>query len=117
MKNLGSIVLVAVVSSLLSVGVYDWIKGDPTEIVRIEERTPARYANYQSGTFSDVDISKPDRTLNFTAAPTDFIDAAEMVTNAVVNIKALAGSKRSKNNDVWGSLNPGISMSMELELR
>ena len=109
MKNLGSIVLVAVVSSLLSVGVYDWIKGEPTEIIRIEERTPARYANYQSGTFSDVDISKPDRTLNFTAAPTDFIDAAEMVTNAVVNIKALAGSKRSKNNDVWGSLNPGIS--------
>ena len=109
MKNLGSIVLVAVVSSLLSVGVYDWIKGDPIEIIRIEERSSARYANYQGGAFSEVDMFRPDQTLNFTSAPTNFIEAAEMVTNAVVNIKALAGSKRSKSNDVWGSLNPGIS--------
>ena len=109
MKNLGLIVLVAVISSLLSVGVYDWVKGEPTEIVTIQERSPAQYASYKGGTFSEVDMARPDQTINFTSAPTDFIEAAEAVTTSVVNIKAMAGSKRSKNNDVWGSLNPGIS--------
>ena len=88
---------------------YDWVKGEPTEIITIQERTPAQYASYREGAFSEVDMSRPDKTLHFTSAPTNFIEAAEMVTTSVVNIKALAGSKRSKSNDVWGSLNPGIS--------
>jgi Do/DeqQ family serine protease len=108
MKNLGLIVLVAVVSSLVSVGVYDFIKGDPAEIVTIQERSSAQYANLPGGAFTEYDESAPDRTMYYTAAPTNFTEAAKLVTNAVVNIKA-SSSKGSKNSNGWGGLSPGVS--------
>lgn len=110
MKNLGLVVLVAVISSLLSVGVYDFVKGEPTEIVTIQERSLARYANLPGGSFTEYDENTPDRTLYYTAAPTNFTKAAALVTNSVVNIKAMQSSKRSsKGSDVWGGISPGTS--------
>lgn len=109
MKNLGLIVLVAVISSLISVGVYDLIKGEPTEIVTIQERSSAQYANFPEGTLADYDEAvAPNRTMYYTAAPTDFTRAAKLVTSSVVNIKATQSSKSSKNNG-WGGLSPGAS--------
>jgi serine protease Do len=108
MKNLGLIVLVAVISSLISVGVYDFIKGDPTEIVTIQEGSSAQYAKLPEGAFMEYDAA-PDRTMYYTAAPTNFTEAAKLVTNAVVNIKATQSSKGSKNSNGWGGLSPGAS--------
>lgn len=109
MKNLGLIVLVAVISSLISVGVYDFIKGDPTEIVTIQERSSVQYAKLPEGAFTEYDESAPDKTMYYTAAPTDFTEAAKLVTNSVVNIKASQASKSSSKNNGWGGLSPGAS--------
>jgi serine protease Do len=109
MKNLGLIVLVAVISSLISVGVYDLIKGESTEIVTVQEPSSAQYANFPEGALADYDEAvAPNRTMYYTAAPTDFTRAAKLVTNSVVNIKATQSSKSSKNNG-WGGLSPGAS--------
>jgi Do/DeqQ family serine protease len=109
MKNLGLIVLVAVVSSLVSVGIYDFIKGEPVEIVTIQERSSAQYAKLPEGAFTEYDESVPDKTMYYTAAPTDFTEAAKLVTSSVVNIKASQSSKSSSKNNGWGGLSPSSS--------
>ena len=52
MKNIGLIVLVAVISSFTSVLLYDFIKDEPTEIVTIQNNASAQYANYENGAFA-----------------------------------------------------------------
>jgi hypothetical protein len=68
MKNLGMTIMISVISSVLAVLVYDRIKGEPTEIVRIHEG--GRYGKFTGGAaYVSNDF---DRSLYFTAAPTNF---------------------------------------------
>jgi Do/DeqQ family serine protease len=111
MKNIGLIVLVAVISSFVSVLLYDFIKDEPTEIVTIQKQPAAQYANYQNGAFAEYDKdTEYSRELYFTASPTNFTDAASLARPLVVNIKSMQSSKRkSKKDDFWGGISPGTS--------
>ncbi|NJN77832.1 MAG: PDZ domain-containing protein [Saprospiraceae bacterium] len=108
MKNLGLIVLVAVISSLFSVVIYDFIKDEPAEIITVRE-SAAQYASLPKGTFTEYEGKPIDKTIYYTAAPTNFTKAAALVTNSVVNIKATQGASRSSKNNGWGGLSPGAS--------
>ncbi|RMG82070.1 MAG: PDZ domain-containing protein, partial [Bacteroidetes bacterium] len=93
MKKYLPLLLVSFLSATLAIALYRWVE-EPKIIIREYPATP-RYTNFEeepdlfSGTFQRQFIS---------SAPTDFIAAAELVTPAVVNIKAL-----EKSNFEWWS--------------
>ena len=90
MKNTAQTILVAIISSLLTIIAYQWFV-EPQQVI-IKEPAPAVYTN----TKSIEETKRTDALLNGSAqrafrssSPTDFIQAAESVTPAVVNIKAI----------------------------
>lgn len=105
MKNLLVITVVSVLSALISVSVYKHFE-EPREVI-IKEQSPVRYTNYTDNLLS----GKQQR--NFTSAtPTNFTNAAETVTPAVVNIKALStGSLDWWSNNYGGSSGSGVVIS------
>jgi len=98
MKNLKLILLTSLVSAFVSVAVYRFFE-KPREVI-IREKMPATYANYSPDAFYG------NAQRNFiSAAPNNFISAAETVTPAVVNIK----SSQDSDYDFWGGSSFGAS--------
>lgn len=91
MKNLGLTVTASFISAILAVFVYRWFE-EPKIVIR--EVPTAQYTNFAENG-SDGLSGVPQRHF-FSAAPTNFTDAAASVTPAVVNIKAI-----SKDNNFW----------------
>ncbi|MEO1517038.1 MAG: Do family serine endopeptidase [Bacteroidota bacterium] len=81
MKNFGLIALVSLLSAVLAIAGYRYFE-EPQQVI-IRESAPAVYANYTEP-FSNIDVS-PRKFLS--SSPTNFTNAAEAVTPAVVNIK------------------------------
>lgn len=82
MKYYGTIIGCSLLSAFVAVMAYHWLIG-PQEVI-IREAQPSRYTNY------DEDLIQQIRPRTFlSAAPTDFSSAANAVTPAVVNIKAI----------------------------
>ncbi|MFK7934944.1 MAG: Do family serine endopeptidase [Saprospiraceae bacterium] len=102
MKNLGITIVTSLISALLAVFIYRQVE-EPRIVVR--ETPPAKYTTYSDGT-NDKFSGLPQRTF-LSSAPTDFIGAAEAVTPAVVNIKALQGS--GDKDYWWGNSSFGAS--------
>lgn len=100
MKKFIPIVFTSLLSALFAVFIYRYF-GEPTVIVS-ESGTiaPARYTTLEDDPFS------PNKQRTFiSSAPTDFIAAAERVTPAVVNIRAVENA----NYSWWGSGSFGAS--------
>lgn len=98
MKKYGIVAISSLLSALLAILIYKQVE-EPREVI-IRETVPARYTN-----FGDP-FSEPLQGTFLSAAPTNFIVAAEAVTPAVVNIKTMQGGK---NYDFWGSNSIGTS--------
>lgn len=85
MKNTFLLVLVtAAVTSILSVALHRIF--EPDRDIIIQDHNGAKYTSLENSIFSDVSQRK-----FISSAPTNFIAAAETVTPAVVNIKAIQG--------------------------
>lgn len=83
-NNLWLVLTTAFATSLITVALYRYF--DPGKDVFINESNGARLASFQNAAFN------PSTQRKFlSSSPTHFIDAAEAVTPAVVNIKALQG--------------------------
>ncbi|HNG89336.1 MAG TPA: trypsin-like peptidase domain-containing protein, partial [Saprospiraceae bacterium] len=93
MKNYLLLLSACVLSSLLSVFVYSRLIHPHQSVVWNSSEGEARYAN-----FVDKLFHARSNAAFHSSSPTDFIQAAEVSTPAVVNIKALIQS-----GNVWGS--------------
>ncbi len=100
MKNLVLVGVVSVVSALLSVSVYKYFE-EPQGII-VREQVPVRYTNFTS----DQNSMSSQRSF-LSSSPTNFTTAAQVVTPAVVNIKATS----SADLDWWSSEYGGSSGS------
>lgn len=98
MKNYLLIIGSSLLSACLAIFIYKQIE-EPREVI-IRETVPARYTNLSNDPLSDG-----TQRVFLSSAPTDFISAAEMVTQAVVNIKSYQGN----SFDFWGSSSFGSS--------
>ncbi len=83
MKNLGLLILISLISSVVSVALYRYFE-EPREVL-YRPISPALQANYSS-TDETLSASKPRQFIS--SSPTNFISAAAIVTPAVVNIRA-----------------------------
>ena len=102
MKNLGLIVIVSVLSSVLSVSIYKYFE-EPTLVIR--ESAPVRYVSNGEASEEGVITNKGRNFLS--SSPTNFTSAAESVTPGVVNIKSSQGG----DFDFWGGNYGGSSGS------
>ncbi|MCP4121903.1 MAG: Do family serine endopeptidase [Bacteroidetes bacterium] len=93
MKNLIPVVTASLLSAILAILGYRYFV-EPKEVV-IHEAVPARYTSYVD---KDDMLSGHTQRKFLSSSPTDFIDAAEAVTPAVVNIKAM----QNTNFELWG---------------
>lgn len=93
MKNIGLTVITSLISALLAVFIYRYFE-EPRIVVR--ETPPAKYTTYSDAS-GDQFSGMPQRAF-LSSAPTDFTTAAEAVTPAVVNIKAL---QSGGDKDYW----------------
>jgi Do/DeqQ family serine protease len=105
MKNLVHLVIVSVISALISVSAYKYFE-EPQGVI-IREQIPVRYANFTE----DQNLTSPQRAF-LSSSPTDFTQAAKIVTPAVVNIKATSSAEL----DWWskgygGSSGSGVIIS------
>ncbi len=91
MKNLGIIILVALLSAVFSVAGYRYFA--PHHQVVNQDSAPAMYTSY-----SDQLLSNNVQRRFLSSAPTNFIAAAEAVTPAVVNIKTSSDEYGFWNN-------------------
>lgn len=99
MKKFIPIVLTSFMSAVFAIFLYRYF-GEPTIIVSENGIASARYTNFEDDPFS------PTKQRTFiSSAPTDFIAAAEQVTPAVVNIRAVENA----NYSWWGSGSFGAS--------
>jgi serine protease Do len=98
MKKYGIFAVSSLFSAIIAIFIYKQVE-EPQEII-IRETIPARYTN-----FGDP-FNEPLQRTFLSAAPTNFIEAAEAVTPAVVNIKTMQGGK---DYDFWGSNSIGTS--------
>lgn len=96
-KYIGVTLGSSLVSALLAILIYKSVE-EPQQVI-IRETVPARYTNFVNDPSTD---SRPF----VSAAPTDFIEAAQIVTPAVVNIKAIQGSNTF---DLWRGSGIGSS--------
>lgn len=93
MRNYLLLLAACVISSLLSVFLYSQFAQPGRVVWNSSGEGDARYANFVDKLFS----ARSNATFH-SSSPTDFIDAAEVSTPAVVNIKALIQS----GGNVWG---------------
>ncbi len=93
MKNLIPVVTASLLSAILAILGYRYFV-EPKEVL-IQEAVPARYTSYVD---KDDMLSGHTQRKFLSSSPTDFIDAAEAVTPAVVNIKAM----QNTNFELWG---------------
>ncbi len=100
MKNLVLVIIASVLSAIISVSAYKYFE-EPQGII-IREQIPVRYANFTE----DQNLVTPERTF-LSSSPTNFTKAAEVVTPAVVNIKATSSAEM----DWWSSGYGGSSGS------
>ena len=82
---------VAILSSFLTVMIYKYID-PPTQII-YKESSPAKYTSYTDRLFSDA-----NQRQFLSSSPTNFTAAANLVTPAVVNIRATT----ENDFDLWG---------------
>jgi serine protease Do len=112
MKNTIVVVAASLVSALLAVAVYRYFEEPTTIIIREEAEPSATYASiYESGA-----LSTSSGGTYYSAAPTDFTNAADRVTPAVVNIKAQSASGLdfwSKGTGYDSSSGSGVLISPE----
>jgi serine protease Do len=99
--------VVALLTSLLTMGVFRWIDGPRS----IRWQSPDRDTRY--GTLVNQLFSARTNSNFGAAAPTDFTDAAEVATPAVVNIKALQEVDGGffKGGSMAGSSGSGVIVS------
>jgi Do/DeqQ family serine protease len=99
--------LVCVTSSLLSVLIYSQLAA-PRRVVWADEDGEARYTGLVDKLFN----SRSNNAFR-SAAPTDFIEGAEIATPAVVNIRALleTGGSLWSGTSLTGSSGSGVIMS------
>lgn len=98
MKKYALILTSSLLSAILAIFIYRQFE-QPREVI-IRETVPARYTN-----FKDDALNVSERAF-LSSSPTDFIAAAEAVTPAVVNIKAIQGGN---NFEFWSSNTFGSS--------
>lgn len=102
MKKFIPVVLASMLSAIFAVFLYKQFE-QPTVIVSESGMIQTPSARYTS---TEDDMFSPNRQRTFlSSAPTDFIAAAERVTPAVVNIRAV----ESANYSWWGSGSFGAS--------
>ena len=89
MKKLLPVILSSLLSAVLAVFIYRQVE-EPREVI-VHEPTPARYTSLGADPLNDI---KPRTFLS--SSPTDFIEAAKVVTPAVVNIQTT-----SEMGDFW----------------
>ncbi len=105
MKNLVLVIAVSVISAIVSVLVYKQFE-EPQGII-IREQVPVKYTN-----FNEEQSQFPPSRAFHSAAPTSFTKAAEIVTPAVVNIKATSSSQLEWwSNEFSGSSGSGVMIS------
>ncbi len=100
MKKILPIALSSFCSALIAVFLFNYFQQPKTIFVNRADGA-AMYANYDG---TDLNYSNVQRTF-LSSAPTDFIAAAEKVTSAVVNIRAMEQSAYGW----WGSNSHGAS--------
>ena len=114
MKNLVLVIIVSVLSAAISVSVYKYFEKPQSIIIR--EQVPVRYTNFSE----DQSTQSSPRTF-LSASPTNFTKAAEVVTPAVVNIKATSSAEMDWwSNGYGGSSGSGVIISpdeMNMHLR
>lgn len=84
MKSYLLVILSSLISAIVAIAAYRYFE-EPREVI-VRETIPARYTNFSEDPLNEV----PARRF-LSASPTDFTSAAEAVTPAVVNIKAIQG--------------------------
>jgi serine protease Do len=99
--------LVALITSMISVGLYRWIDG-PRRVIWQSPEGESRYTNLVNQLFSARNSGS-----FASAAPTDFTLSAEVATPAVVNIKALQESEGGffRGGSMYGSSGSGVIVS------
>ncbi len=100
MKKYLSVALLSIVCSLATIIVYQTYFGTPQKVI-IKENSPARYTNF-------LTQSEFPKGLNYTSAPTDFIESAALVTPSVVYIKSIQ-KNRSSLDDFWRMGQGGVA--------
>lgn len=100
MKKILIVALVSIISSVSTVLVYNHFVEEPQKVV-VKENSPAQYANF-------LPPSKMPKELYYSAAPTDFVDAANAVTPTVVYIKSVV-KKGSSLDDFWRMGQGGVA--------
>ncbi|MEZ5039275.1 MAG: trypsin-like peptidase domain-containing protein [Saprospiraceae bacterium] len=100
MKQYGVVAISSLLSAVLAVFIYRFF--EPPKEILIRESLPAKYT-----AFSDDPLDIHRERAFLSSAPTNFIAAAEVVTPAVVNIRAIQGG----NFDLWGSNSSSMSSS------
>ncbi len=101
MKNIGLIFGVSLLSAFISISLYKYFE-TPQEVI-IRETSPVVYTNYSDEERREKNVlpkenSKKPSKKTIVHTSLDFTDAAEQVTPAVVNIKAV----ESKRTSFWG---------------
>ena len=99
MKKFLPIIASSVLSALLAIVIYKFFEG-PQKIIIKDNTAAAQYAKAMEDPYSGV-----LQRHFLSSSPTDFIAAAEAVTPAVVNIKAVEGSTFG----LWGNSSFGAS--------
>jgi len=90
-RTISLLFAVAILSSFLTVMIYKYFD-TPTQII-YKESAPAKYTNYTDRLFSDA-----NQRQFLSSSPTNFTAAANLVTPAVVNIRATT----ENDFDLWG---------------
>ena len=93
-RTISLLFAVAILSSFLTVMIYNYID-PPTQII-YKESSPAKYTNYTDRLFSGT-----SQRQFLSSSPTNFTAAANLVTPAVVNIRATT----ENDFDLWGGYN------------
>ena len=105
MKNLVLVTIVSVLSALISVSTYKYFE-EPQGVI-IREQVPVRLANFND----DQNVTAPQRSF-LSSSPTNFTNAAKVVTPAVVNIKATSSAELDWwSNGYGGSSGSGVIIS------
>lgn len=108
MRNLALLVLVSLTSSFFSILLYSYWFNEPRQVIWNDETSgEVRYAG-----FFDKLLNARSNAAAFGAAPTNFIESAQIATPAVVNIRALISSGNLwGNGSLTGSSGSGVIMS------
>jgi Do/DeqQ family serine protease len=100
MKKIIIVALVSIVSSVSTVLLYNHFVETPQKVI-IKESNPAQYANF-------LPPSQLPKELYYSAAPTDFVEAANVVTPTVVYIKSIV-KKGGSLDDFWKMGQGGVA--------